>query len=82
MLALPLIEPFKSLRAPIDIYWFGWDGHLAWYNFLLVILYLAIIAIGLGSAWKRLRWLGLAPLAFSLGYALGKWDCPFLRMAI
>ena len=70
LLALPLIEPLKSLRAPIDIYWFGWDGHLDWYNFLLVILYLAIIGIGLGSAWKRLRWLGLAPLIFSLGYAL------------
>ncbi|HEY9151372.1 MAG TPA: hypothetical protein VIN60_00690, partial [Anaerolineales bacterium] len=70
VLALPLIEPFKSLRAPIDIYWFGWDGRLAWYNFLLIIFYLAIIAIGLGSAWKRLRWIGLAPLVFSLGYAL------------
>ncbi len=69
VLALPLVEPLKSLRAPIDIYWFGWDGHLAWYNLLLVILYLAIIGIGLGAAWNRLRWLGLAPLAFSLGYA-------------
>ena len=70
VLALPLIEPFKSLRAPIDIYWFDWNGRLVWYNFLVVLLYLAIIAIGLGSAWKRLSWLGLAPLAFSLGYAL------------
>ena len=70
VLALPLIEPFKSLRAPIAIYWFDWDGRLSWYNFLVIILYLAIIAIGLGSAWKRLRWLGLVPLAFSLGYAL------------
>ena len=70
VLALPLIEPFKSLRAPIDIYWFDWSGRLAWYNLLVVLLYLAIIAIGLGSAWKRLRWLGLAPLVFSLGYAL------------
>ena len=70
VLALPLIEPFKSLRAPIDIYWFDWNGRLVWYNLLVVLLYLAIIAIGLGSAWKRLRWLGLAPLAFSLGYAL------------
>ncbi len=24
----------------------------------------------LGAAWKRLRWAGLAPLAFALGYAL------------
>ncbi len=70
VLALPLIEPFKSLRAPIDIYWFNWDGYLTWYNLLLVVLYLAIIAMGLGSAWKRLSWLGLAPLIFSLGYAI------------
>ena len=70
VLALPLIEPFKSLRAPIAIYWFGWDGHLNWYNLLLVIFYLAMIAVGLGSAWKRLRWYGLTPLVFSLGYAL------------
>jgi len=70
VLALPLVEPFISLAAPIDIYWYGWDGHLTWYNLLLVILYLLIIAVGLGSAWMRLRWIGLVPLAFSLGYAL------------
>ena len=70
VLALPLIEPFKSLRAPIDIYWFDWNGRLVWYNLLVVLLYLMVIAIGLGSAWRRLRWLGLAPLIFSLGYAL------------
>ena len=70
VLALPLIEPFKSLAAPIDIYWYGWDGHLAWYNLLLVILYLVVVAVGLGSAWARLRWIGLMPLVFSLGYAL------------
>ena len=70
VLALPLIEPFKSITAPIDIYWYGWDGHLAWYNLLLVILYLVVVAVGLGSAWVCLRWIGLMPLAFSLGYAL------------
>lgn len=70
VLALPLIEPFKSLSAPIDIYWYGWDGQLAWYNLLLVILYLLVVAVGLGAAWARLRWIGLIPLAFSLGYAL------------
>ena len=69
VLALPLIEPFKSLRAPIDIYWFDWNGRLVWYNLLVVLLYLMVIAIGLGTAWRRLRWLGLAPLTFSLGYA-------------
>jgi hypothetical protein len=47
-----------------------WNGTLEWYNILLVILYLVVIAIGLGSAWRRWRWIGLIPLAFSGGYAL------------
>ncbi len=70
ILALPLIQSYNGLLAPINLYWMQWDGSLAWYNLLLVIFYLAMIAIGLGAAWKRLRWAGLIPLAFSLGYAL------------
>ncbi len=70
LLALPLIEPYNGLNAPINLYWFSFDGNLAWYNLLLVILYLGLIALGLGAAWRRLRWAGLAPLAFNLGYAL------------
>jgi hypothetical protein len=68
--ALPLIEPFKSLRAPISIYWYEWNGYLDGYNLLLVVLYLAVIAVGLSAAWKRLRWVGWMPLAFNIGYAL------------
>ena len=47
-----------------------WDGSLSLSNFLLVLFYLAIIAIGIGAAWMRLRWIGLTPLAFSVGYSL------------
>jgi hypothetical protein len=70
LLALPLIARFDGLLAPINLYWMEWDGSLAWYNLLLIIFYLAIIALGLGAAWNRLKWIGLTPLAFSLGYAL------------
>jgi hypothetical protein len=70
LLALPLIAPFDGLLAPINLYWMEWDGTLARYNLLLIIFYLAIIALGIGAAWNRLRWIGLTPLAFSLGYAL------------
>jgi hypothetical protein len=69
LLALPLIQPFESLIAPINLYWVGWDGSIEWYNLLLLIIYLAIIAVGLGVAWRRMGWLGLLPLAFNLGYA-------------
>lgn len=70
LLALPLIKPYNGIYEPINLYWMDWNGHLEWYNVALLILYLAMIALGLGAAWRRWRWLGLLPLAFSFGYAL------------
>lgn len=70
LLALPLIADFESLSAPVNLYWVAWDGTLAWYNVALLIVYLAIIAVGLGAAWRRAGWLGLLPLAVNLGYTL------------
>ncbi len=70
MLALPLIEKYNGLFAPLNLYWMGWDGKLAWYNLLLIVFYFALIALGVGASWKRLRWAGLLPLVFSLSYAL------------
>jgi 4-amino-4-deoxy-L-arabinose transferase-like glycosyltransferase len=70
LLALPLIEPYNGLFEPVNLYWMNWDGHTAWYNVVLLIVYLAVIAVGFGSAWKRWHWLGLLPLGFSIGYAL------------
>lgn len=70
LLALPLIARFDGLLAPINLYWMDWNGTLEWYNLLLIIFYLAVIALGMGAAWQRLKWIGLTPLAFSVGYAL------------
>ncbi len=70
LLALPLIEEFESLSAPVNLYWVTWNGTLAWYNLALLIVYLAVIAVGLGAAWQRIGWLGLIPLTVNLGYAL------------
>jgi hypothetical protein len=69
-LALPLIKPFNGIFDSINLYWMDWDGQLEWYNVVLVIFYLVVISIGFGSAWKRWRWIGLLPLAFSFGYSL------------
>jgi len=70
LLSLPLIEPYNGLFEPINLYWMTWDGQLAWYNMILIIVYLIVISFGLGAVWIRWRWLGLLPLAFSVGYAL------------
>ncbi len=70
LLALPLIERFDSLAASINLYWVTWDGTLAWYNLVLLIIYLAIIAIGFGAVWRHAGWIGLLPLAVNLGYTL------------
>jgi len=70
LLALPMIERFDGLLAPVNLYWTTWDGTLPWYNLVLIIFYLAIIAVGIGASWNRLKWLGLTPLAFNIGYAL------------
>ena len=70
LLALPLIKPYPGLFESVNLYWVNWDGHLEWYNALLLIVYLAVIAFGLGAAWKRLRWAGLLPLVYNIGYIL------------
>src|SRR5215212_2721215 len=78
LLALPLIKAYNGIFEPIHLYWMDWDGHLEWYNLLLVIFYLIVISFGLGSAWRRWRWMGLLPLVFSIGYsfatALGRFS--------
>ena len=70
LLALPLIERFDGLLAPVNLYWITWDGRLEPYNLLLIVIYLGVIAVGFGAAWNRHKWIGLTPLAFNLGYAL------------
>ncbi len=70
LVVLPLMEPFAGIGAPINIYWFDIWQNLSWVNALHLAFYLLVIALGLGAAWKRWRWLGLAPLFFNLGYAL------------
>ncbi len=70
LLTLPLIKPFNGLFAPVNLYWATWTQNLEWYNSLLLLFYLAVIALGLAAAWRRARWAGLIPLAVNFGYAL------------
>lgn len=70
LLVLPIFARYDGLSAPVYLYWYEWDGHLSPANAVLFIVYLAVIALGLAAAWRRLRWAGLAPLAFFIIYIL------------
>jgi hypothetical protein len=70
LLVLPLSEEYAGIHAPVNLYWFSWDGHLTWQNTLVLLLYLALLAIGIGAAWRQLGWAGLLPLLFNLFYSL------------
>jgi hypothetical protein len=70
LLVLPLSEEYAGIHAPVNLYWFSWDGHPTWQNTLVVLLYLALLGIGIGAAWRQLGWAGLLPLLFNLFYSL------------
>ncbi|HTP01007.1 MAG TPA: glycosyltransferase family 39 protein, partial [Anaerolineales bacterium] len=70
LLVQPLAARYDGLFAPLNLYWMTWPAGLDSVNASLLILYLGLIAVGIGASWRRLRWAGLVPLAFALGYAL------------
>ena len=51
-------------------YWFQWDGELPKGSGVYLALNLLFIALGIGVAWKRHRYLGLVPLLFNIVYSL------------
>ena len=54
-----------------DNYWKQyWDGSLTDWAKICILLNLALLALGFGTAWKRARWLGLLPLFILLTYYL------------
>ncbi len=69
VLALPMMARYDGLLAPLNLYWMNWPAGVDPANAALIVPYLAIIALGIGAAWRRLRWAGLVPLACALAYA-------------
>jgi hypothetical protein len=61
-----LYQVLDEVRIP---YWkTDWNGNLLPGAFWIIAGILAVIALGIASAWKRWRVAGLAPLAVILGY--------------
>lgn len=73
MLVFPINEEYPGLFAPMNLYWMQWErGNVTLdrTSMVLIYLYLVVISLGVGSVWKRWRWLGLLPLSYSIGYAV------------
>ena len=70
----PGLLPYHDLKHTLNQpYWIEnpfWDGALTRQQALLLAVNLAVIAAGLGLAWSRWRYAGLAPLAAQIGYSL------------
>jgi hypothetical protein len=70
LLVLPIFARYDGLTAPIYPYWGEWDTYLSPANIVLLFVYLAVIAMGIATAWKRLRWAGLLPVTYFIFYTL------------
>jgi len=80
LLLLPHTPSWEDLAHTLQrIYWLdirSWNGRLPVSEALLLTANLLLIALGIGYAWQRRRWAGLAPLALMQIYfaanALGR----------
>lgn len=71
LLLLPVRSDLSDpgeLLMPSRAFWQEWQGNPSGWQALLMALNLAVIAIGMGAAWTRHRWAGLALLMMNLSY--------------
>jgi Dolichyl-phosphate-mannose-protein mannosyltransferase len=59
-------ELFRTRRA----FWETWSEAPTTQMILLLTLNLGLVALGVGAAWRNLKWIGLIPLSMSLMYNL------------
>jgi len=73
LLVLPWRSQADSLLGLVWVLqddWTQWPGQLSAWQFFLISMNLGMICIGIGTAWRKLRWAGLVPLAIAMGYSL------------
>jgi hypothetical protein len=70
LLVLPIDSHFAGGWAENDLYWLAWQKYLSPGNLSLMAVYLLVISLGLAAAWRRLHWVGLAPIFINIAYSL------------
>ncbi len=69
---LPHSFQTESLRnyVKIEPFWSGWKGDLQLQAWVLVFLNTSLIALGMGSSWRKRKALVLVPIIVGVGYTL------------
>ncbi|MEX2144521.1 MAG: hypothetical protein WD740_07995 [Anaerolineales bacterium] len=69
-MAMPLSLQLRDAESHVRQlpYWPSWDGSLAFESYIPVLANILIIGVGLASAWKQARWVGLVPLFINIGF--------------
>ena len=73
LLVLPIRDGMQSLGElwmPERAFWQEWNGKVSLNQASLILLNLGLIALGIATAWKKQRFIGLLPLFFNLSYNL------------
>jgi hypothetical protein len=67
---LPHSFRIESLRAYVtaEPFWGAWLGELSVQSWVLLFLNMAIIALGIGTAWRKHSYPALVPLLIGMGY--------------
>jgi hypothetical protein len=71
LMTLPLREgivDWKELLIPKAPFWEKWDSSPSVPQGILLVVYLALIVIGMAAAWVRVGWAGMVPLWVNLGF--------------
>src|SRR5258706_6918091 len=69
---LPLTFKFDSLYSYVGklMFWKDPSKNLSGGSLIMFLLNLAVISVGIGTAFRHLKWIGLIPLLIHLGYNL------------
>lgn len=67
---LPQSFRIESLKAYVstELYWTSWQGELSLQGWILLFINIGLIALGFGTAWKKNKYIAIAPLLVGMGY--------------
>jgi hypothetical protein len=63
------IEPVRTY-VKTEPFWHQWEGSLSTQGRVLLVLNIIVLSLGLGRAWKDVKWYAFLPIVVGIGYNL------------